>query len=198
MPLIRKPSQPPAAASTNLTTGSVDARWSAARALAGKPEGVVDLAAALAGEQDARVREAIFTSLARTATAEAVEAVAAYIRSPEVALRTGALDALRAMPRAALPKLAALLADPDPDVRLLSCEVARGLSTDEATALMASLLEVETEPNVCAAAVDVLAEIGGAEALPTLHSCAERFAAEPFLVFSIRVAIERIGAQRGG
>lgn len=198
MPLIRKPTQPLAAASIDLTNGSVDARWSAARALAGKPEGVADLAAVLAGEQDARVREAIFTSLARTATAEAVEAVAAYIRSPDVALRTAALDALRAMPRAALPKLAALLADPDPDVRLLSCEVARGLSTNESTALMASLLEVETEPNVCAAAVDVLAEIGGPEALPALHSCAERFAAEPFLVFSIRVAIERIGAQRGG
>lgn len=198
MPLIRKPSQPSAAASVDLTKGSVDARWSAARALAGKLEGVPDLAAALAGEQDARVREAIFTSLARTATPEAVEAVSAYIGSSDVVLRTGALDALRAMPHAALPKLSALLVDPDPDVRLLSCEVARGLSTDEATALMASVLQVETEPNVCAAAVDVLSEIGGPEALPALHSCAERFAAEPFLVFSIRVAIERIGAQRGG
>jgi hypothetical protein len=48
---------------------------------------------------------------------------------------------------------------------------------------------------VCAAAVESLAEIGGAEALPALTRCAERFRENSFLQFSISVAIDRIRAQ---
>jgi hypothetical protein len=39
----------------------------------------------------------------------------------------------------------------------------------------------------------VLAEVGRPEVLPALTSCAERFAADGFLAFSIKVAAERIG-----
>ena len=42
-------------------------------------------------------------------------------------------------------------------------------------ALLCALLSSETEANVCAAAIDVLAEVGGPEALPVLAACAERF-----------------------
>ena len=87
-----------------------------------------------------------------------------------------------------------LLADPDADVRLLSCELARGLPDDEANRLLCELLEVETEKNVCAAAVEVLAEIGRPEALPSLTRCATRFDGDPFIAFSIKVATERIVA----
>ena len=44
-------------------------------------------------------------------------------------------------------------------------------------------------------AVEVLAEVGGAEALPALARCAERFRGTPFLEFSIKVAADRIRAQ---
>ena len=70
---------------------------------------------------------------------------------------------------------AALLADPDADIRLLTCELARALPATEATPLLCALLDRDAEPNVCAAAVDVLAEVGGPEALPALARCAERF-----------------------
>jgi hypothetical protein len=59
--------------------------------------------------------------------------------------------------------------------------------------MLCALLENETEKNVCAAAVEVLAEVGNAEALGSLARCAERFADDPFLVFSIKMAIDRIG-----
>ena len=108
-------------------------------------------------------------------------------------LRTAALDALRAMPEASRPHVAGLLADPDADVRLLSCELARGLPEGEANRLLGDLLERETEKNVAAAAVEVLAEIGRPEVLPALARCAERFADDPFLAFSIKVATDRIG-----
>jgi hypothetical protein len=44
-----------------------------------------------------------------------------------------------------------------------------------------------------AAAVEVLAEIGQPDVLPALASCAERFAGDEFLAFSLKVAVERIG-----
>ncbi len=153
------------------------------------------LAEALARESDARVREAIFTSLVRIATAESVAALLPYLRSDEAGLRTGAIDALRTMPAACRPHMAQLLSDPDADVRLLSCEFARGLPESEANRLLCDLLDRETEKNVCAAAVEVLAEVGRPEALGSLKRCAERFADDPFVAFSVRMASDRIGRQ---
>jgi HEAT repeat protein len=195
MPLVRKPSTPaPAAAATSLTEGTSDERWAAARAAAEKPDGVALLSGALSQEGDPRVREAIFTSLARIATAESAAAVVPYLRSDDASVRTGAIDALRAMPKAASLHLPNLLADADADVRLLSCELARGLPDGDANRLLCELLEVETEKNVCAAAVEVLAELGRPEALPSLTRCATRFDGDPFIAFSIKVAIDRIVA----
>jgi len=195
MPLVRKPSTPtPPTSSGSLTDGTSDERWAAARLAAEKPDGVTVLSSALARENDPRVREAIFTGLARIATAESALAVVPYLRSDDASLRTGAIDALRAMPGAAGPHLPHLLADPDADVRLLSCELARGLPDEEANRLLCELLEGESEKNVCAAAVEVLAEIGRPEALPSLTRCATRFDGDPFIAFSVKVAIERIVA----
>jgi hypothetical protein len=196
MPLIRRPSppsEPSAAAPASLVEGTSDQRWAAVRAAAAQPGGVALLAAALAQERDPRVLEAIFTGLARAATAESAAAVLPLIRSEDASLRAGALDALRAMPEASRPHVPRLLADSDADVRLLSCELVRGLPEGDANRLLCDLLDRETERNVAAAAVEVLAEIGRSEALPALARCAERFAGDAFLAFSVKVAIDRIG-----
>lgn len=201
MPLIRKG---PVQASANgaepdlfetLAKGGADARWRAARDVAGLDGGVDALSRALAIEADPRVREAILTSLTRLATPESIAVIMPYVRAEEAAVRTGALDALRASASAAEPGLAALLQDPDPDVRLLICEVVRELPASTATQLMADLLDRESEVNVCAAAVEVLAEIGEPQALAALERCAGRFSDEPFLIFAIQVATQRINAQ---
>ncbi|CAN5746415.1 hypothetical protein BH11PSE3_BH11PSE3_43080 [soil metagenome] len=193
MPLVRKPSTPaPPAPAASLTGGTPDERWAAARLAAGKPDGVVVLAAALSHEQDPRVREAIFTGLSRIATPHSAAAVLPYLRSDDANLRTAAIDALQSMPAAAAPHLPCLLSDPDADVRLLSCELVRGLPDSEANHLLCELLEVEVEKNVCAAAIEVLAEIGRPEALPSLARCASRFDGDSFMVFSIKVATDRI------
>ncbi|HSS84725.1 MAG TPA: HEAT repeat domain-containing protein [Reyranella sp.] len=195
MPLVRKPSSPaPPTPPASLTGGTSDERWTAARLAAEEPNGVTLLSGALSKENDPRVREAIFTSLARIATAESAAAVVPYMRSDDATLRAGAIDALRAMPGAAASHLPRLLADPDADVRLLSCELARDLPDEDANRLLCELLEAETEKNVCAAAVEVLAEIGRPEALPSLTRCATRFDGDPFIAFSVKVAIDRIVA----
>ncbi|WP_428660194.1 HEAT repeat domain-containing protein [Reyranella sp.] len=197
MPLIRRPSppsEPSAATPASLTEGTSDQRWAAVRAAAAQPGSIALLAAALTQERDPRVLEAIFTGLARAGTAESATAVVPFIRSEDASLRAAALDALRAMPEASRPHVARLLADPDADVRLLSCELARGMPESEANRLLSDLLVRETEKNVAAAAVEVLAEIGRPEALPALTRCAERFADDSFLAFSIKVATDRIGS----
>jgi HEAT repeat protein len=204
MPLIRKPSGTPAAAPPArdaaavldaLVTGTEDERWSAARAAAQIPDSVAALGEALTRETSARVREAVLTALARIATPQSVEAVLPLLRSDDALLRTGAVDALAAMKGAAWPYLAALSRDRVADVRVLACDLVRRMPSDEAVRIFCDLLDVETEPNVCAGAVDALAEIGSPEALPVLARCAERFRATPFLAFSIKVAVDRIRSQ---
>jgi HEAT repeat protein len=156
---------------------------------------VAVLGAALAAEQDPRVREAILTSLARIGSPESADAIIPHIRADDAGLRTAALDSLRMMPQALTARLPALLADPDPDVRLLACELVRDMPAADATRLLCALIESDPEPNVCAAAIDVLAEAGGPESLPVLERCAVRFAGAPFLVFAIAVAAKRIRDQ---
>jgi HEAT repeat protein len=202
MPLIRKSggesqAPPPDAAAVlgALANGTENERWAAARTAAEVPDGVTALGRALACESSPRVREAILTALVRIATPQSVEAILPLLRNDDAQIRTGACDALAALRDVAWPYVAALLRDSSADVRILACELVRNMPGPQAVPLFCALLESELEPNVCAAAVDALAEIGGADALPTLTRCAERFRATPFVAFSIAVAIDRIRSQ---
>jgi HEAT repeat protein len=205
MPLIKGKSIRPSDAATGrdagqadiaaAMSGTVDERWAAARAAANEPAGQDILGRALATETVSRVREAIFTALARIGTPASAAVVVAYVGSDDPEMRTGALDALRAMPEATALHLPALLRDDDPDVRLLACELARNQPTEIANALLSSLLANETQANVCAAAVEVLAETGDHAILPVLQRCAMRFPDDPFLAFAIGLASDRIGSQ---
>lgn len=190
MPLIRNaPEQTGGGALPRLDAASPDERWSAAR----ESGSVSDLASALAREKDARVREAIFTALARIGTVESASAAISALRSDDANLRTGAMDALRAMPDAMGASLPALLADPDDDVRLLACDLARGVAGSGK--MLGALIEVEPMANVCAAAVEVLAETGDETAVPALRRCASRFSDDPFLTFAVEAAIGRLNGR---
>jgi len=202
MPLVRKPSSPtetPAidgrTVSELLISGSDDERWAAARSAYLLPEALPLLTAALSNEPVARVREAIFTALAKISSAESAAVTIPYLRSDDAAQRTAALDALRAMPEASAQLLPGLLKDVDADVRLLACEIARALPADEASRLLGDLIDREQDANVCAAAIEVLAETGNAASLPILDRCATRFREEPFLGFAIKIACDRIGSR---
>ena len=197
MPLIRK--EPPLAPAPtapdsrgDLKSPDAETRWTAARALAKDPSSTAALGDALTVETDARVRETLFTSLAHIQTPDAVRAILMHLRSPDAAIRAGALDALNSVPQAVESQLPNLLADPDPDVRLLVCDIVRRLPGPVACRYLCDLLARETQANVCGAAVDALSEVGDSTALPILADCAARFSTEPFLAFSIRIASSRI------
>jgi len=202
MPLVRKPPQPtgqpirsPAEILTGLGSASADDRWAAARAAAALPDSAAALAAALPQEADSRVREAMFTSLVRIGTRDSVAMILPMLRSNDSALRMGALDALQASVFAARELLPQLLSDPDADVRILSCELARGLPSEEASRSLCALLARESAVNVCGAAIEVLAEVGDQAALPMLTQCGQRFSHVPFLSFAIKLAMDRIRAE---
>jgi HEAT repeat protein len=180
-----------------LASAQPESRWSAARALAGRAEAVPALAAALSGEKIPRVREAIMTALMRVGDAASVQALLPCLRSDDAAERAAAIDALQALPEAISPFMTTLLSDGDSDVRVLATELARNMPADAATQLLADLIEHERHPNVCAAAVEVLAEVGTQDALPALRKCAERFSGTAFLPFAVTVAIKRISGSEG-
>ena len=152
------------------------------------PDALPLLTEALSKERVPRVREAIFTALAKIGSPDSAAVALPYMRSDDAAERTAALDALRAMPTAAAVHLPRLLKDADPDVRLLACEIARALPADDASRVLGELIEREDNANVCAAAVEVLAETGNVASLPILARCAARFPDDPFLTFAVKIA----------
>jgi HEAT repeat protein len=201
MPLIRSRDAgtalaplPPSNALAGLHDVDEQVRWASARALGGLPDHAQALARALAAESSPRVREAMLTSLSRMGP-QGLGAITPLLRSDDASLRTAALDVLRIEVVRANDVLEPLLADADSDVRILSCELARSLPSGVASALLCNLLKHEGDINVCAAAVEVLAEVGQADALPVLAESAQRFPESPFLTFAIRMASERIRTQ---
>jgi HEAT repeat protein len=196
MPLIRNESDKAAAnaprqALPSFASASADERWAAARA-ARDPAAIPSLDAALAHERDPRVREGIFTALARIATGESAQVILPYLRVDDANMRAGAMDALRAMGAACRPYLPELLADPDPDVRLLACDLVRDAGGADGPRRLCALIETEPEANVCATAVEALGEIADETAAPSLSRCAERFPHDPFLGFAIKVVADRL------
>lgn len=203
MPLVKKaPSPLPPAGETDwqdqitrLQTGTPEERWSAARALAAYPQAATALGEALDQQTDPRLREAIFTSLAKLNTESSFDAALRHLRADDAQLRTGAYDAIVLMPAIIAQRLTALLHDEDPDIRILACDLARHIPPRQAAPALAAILTTEPAVNVCAAAVDTLAETGGPAELPQLAQCAARFSSEFFLNFSIKIASDRINAR---
>lgn len=198
MPLIKRTDKTtqPTVSAARLDSPDADMRWRAARALGAEPDALPAIVTALRSETEPTVREALFTCLVTIHTVAAAQAAAEFVRSEDASVRSGALDALATMPGVIGAVLPDLLRDSDRDVRLLTCDLVRGLDAAAAVDLLAPLLRVDVDPSVCGAAVDVLAEIGDRDALAPLQACKARFPGEAFLSFAIDAAVERIGADR--
>jgi HEAT repeat protein len=115
-----------------------------------------------------------------------------YLCSQDAGERGAAIEALQALPEAIAPFLPKLFADSDSDVRILATELARNLPAEEATRVLCALIQNEQHANVCAAAIEVLAEVGTDDAVPALQACAERFAGTAFVPFAVSITIARI------
>lgn len=177
----------------DLSSAEPGVRRRAARALAGYKEAAMALVDRLQAETAPSVRDVIFTSLIKLQSAEVASRLIDFLRSEETPLRNGAIEALQEMPDVIEPFVGDLLKDIDSDVRIFAVNVLGALRHKQAPQWLSDLIETEEHINVCAAAVDALAEIGDASVLGNLKDLRDRFADTPFMTFAIDTAIARIG-----
>jgi HEAT repeat protein len=168
-------------------------RW-AARDLAEFPQAAAQLCARLPLETDPSVRAVLFSTATRLGGPAVVQAMMQLLRSEEPALRNGAIEVLASLPEAVAPHIDRLLLDADSDVRIFTVNLLGELRHPQVPRWLAQVLHTEAEVNVVGAALEVLAEVGGPEALPALQQAKRRFADDPYIGFSADLAIERIAA----
>ena len=200
MPLTR-PSEPrgtrprPAGPDTpehmlaRLQSGTPEARRDAARSLAGYPQAAAALASLLGDEPAESVREAILTTLIAHHTHAAAGGLLCYLRSQDAALRNAVTEALQAMPDAIEPFIDDLLADADPDVRIVTVGILADLPAPQVVTRLQRILLGDADVNVCAAAIDALASQGDATVEPMLQEACRRFPDEPFITYATERAI---------
>lgn len=168
------------------------ARRRAARDLAAYPAAVDDLARRLMMEDDDAVRETIFTALIEIGDDAAAQALTPLLRSEDVRLRNGAVEALQQLPDQTAPLIVALLEDPDSDVRIFAVNVVDALRHPQTKTWLHKVIRMESHVNVLGAAVEALAEIGSPDMVGDLEALAARYPDEPFLRFAVKTAIRRI------
>jgi HEAT repeat protein len=165
-------------------------RW-AARDLRAWPAASAALVARLHRERDDAVREMILTSLTALGDDTVVTALVGCLRSEDVVLRNEAVEALKQLPEKTAAIMNQLLADGDPDVRIFAVNILEGLRHPEVESWLLAVVERDPHVNVCAAAVDLLGEVGTASAREPLERLSARFA-DPYIQFATALALRRI------
>lgn len=125
------------------------------------------------GDPSPAVCEAVVEILAQASGRYAAEVAAFHLRAAEPAERAYAMEALIRMKERALPALAALLEDPDVDIRKLAVDILAGMRIEAAVPALASALQ-DGDANVVAAAAEALGMSGLTEAVPALAAAIER------------------------
>lgn len=166
-------------------------RRAAVRALEGSVDGQAALCRRLAVETAASVREAILAALIRHRSPAIAAALLPLLRTEEAPLRNAAIEALAEMPDEVAPHVEALLVDPDSDVRIFAGNMLGVLPHPRAGEWLLTAL-ADSHVNVCAAAIDGLAEIGDPATADALKAVPARFPDNSFIAFAVRVALGRI------
>jgi HEAT repeat protein len=166
-------------------------RW-AALDLAEFPDAAEALCTQLEQETETPVREALLTTLIKIGNPVVVDSLIPLLRSEDAALRNLVIEALQQLPDAVAPHMEEMLQDLDADYRIFSINVLDNLKHPQAPAWLQGVIEHDDNINVCAAAVDVLAEVGTPEMVPALSDLPERFDNDPFMEFCVQTAIRRI------
>jgi HEAT repeat protein len=204
MPLIRssnsapkKASAPPATIDKarlehDLQSEDANVRRAAIRQ-AGRSGEAALLARHVSDETDAALRETMLTSLVRIGGVEAVKPLFELLRSENAALRNAVIETLQSMGDTIIPEIERLLEDTDSDVRIFAVNVVHSLQSPRVPDIALRVARADPHVNVCAAAVDILAEVGRPDMADALREVARRFPDQPFLAFAVRAALKRIG-----
>ena len=166
-------------------------RW-AARDLASAPEAAAHLVERLDCEQDSSVREAIFMSLTQIGNDIAVQGLVKCLRSEDVQMRNGAIEAMKHLPGAVAPIMAGLLSDPDADVRIFAVNILESLRHPDVEKWLIEVISLDRHINVCGTAVDLLGEVGTLAAATALMALKQRFPGDAYIEFASDLALRRI------
>ena len=167
-------------------------RRAAAHGLAAYPEAAMALCERLEIEASPSVRAVLFATLIRLQSPAVAMQLTALLRSDDTALRNAAIEALQEMPEAFAAHLPELLADADSDVRIFAVNILALLRHPRAPEWLVGVIRSDPHINVCAAALDGLAEIGTPEMQDDLEELRRRFAGNAFMAFAIDTALRRI------
>jgi HEAT repeat protein len=151
------------------------------------------LAHRLEDESDAGLRETLLTSLVRIGGLKAARPLIGALRSEDALLRNAVIETLQSMGEVVASEIETLLDDENPDMRIYGMNILQSLRSSRVSDIALRVIATDPHVNVCAAAVDVLAEVGTPEMVDDLRAVANRFPDQPFLAFAVSAAIKRIG-----
>lgn len=166
-------------------------RW-AARDLLAYPQATAALVARLMREDDLPVRDVILTSLTRLGGDVAVAGLVHCLRSEDAQMRNEAIEAMKALPDDVAPLMGDLLADADPDVRIMGVNILESLRHPKVEDWLIQVIDHDPVINVCATAVDLLGEVGSPAARDALLRLKQRFPDEIYIQFASDLALKRI------
>jgi HEAT repeat protein len=176
----------------DLASADTSTRRRAAQALSRMPDAVAAICAHLANEQSLSVRSIILTGLIVNKSPAVVLGLLPLLGSEDANLRNGAIEALQRMPDEVAPHMEAMLADPNSDVRIFAVDVLSALPHPMVPEWLRRVVTLDPHVNVCAAALDALAEAGQPDVIPALEELADRFPDVAFIQFAVDAAIRRI------
>jgi HEAT repeat protein len=166
-------------------------RWMA-RDLVACPGSALALVDRLKREGDASVREVILTTLTQIGDPTAVGGLVECLRNGDAALRNEVIETMKQLPDAVAPIMRGLLADEDSDVRIFAVNILETLRHPEVERWLIGVVESDPQVNVCAAAADLLSEVGTEAAEGALVRLKARFRDEPYVRFTADLALKRI------
>lgn len=170
---------------------STERRWGA-RDLAEFPEASSYLLDQLKKENDISVQEVIISSLIKIGDDIAIKGLINLLKSEDARLRNAAVEALQNVPEKVSAYIEKLLHDNNSDVRIFTVNILESLRHPNVIKWLIEVLENDKNINVCATALDLLAEVGTKEALPAIKKVKERFSDEPYIQFAADLALRRI------
>jgi HEAT repeat protein len=151
------------------------------------------LARHLEDENDTGLRETILTSLVRIGGVKAARPLIQMLSTEDALLRNAVIETLQSMGEIVVSEIETLLDDDNPDMRIYAVNIIQSLRSPRVPDIALRVIASDPHVNVCAAAVDVLAEVGTPEMADELRAAASRFPDQPFFAFAVRAAIKRIG-----
>ncbi|WP_353684299.1 HEAT repeat domain-containing protein [Thermodesulfovibrio sp. 3907-1M] len=151
------------------------------------------LIAQLMKEKDISVRELIISSLIAIGDEKAIEGLIDCLKSDDAHLRNSAIEALKQIPDKVAPHIERLLNSSEPDVRIFTINILESLRHPDVIKWLIEVIERDENVNVCATALDLLAEIGTEKAIPAIKRVKEKFKDEPYIQFAADLALRRIG-----